>query len=133
MNPFEAAGLKSLPTVKLLMTTDTWDAAAMLPDVICITSEDSETFLRVKLMFAGWLTATPMFSYDATEKKPKGKAKVMALDADNAPRLVVLNKIVADMLACFGYRNALLSKTRKSDTNPRIADTGTLNMSTENL
>jgi len=36
LNPFEAAAIKFAPTVRLLMTIDTLDAAAMLPDTICI-------------------------------------------------------------------------------------------------
>ncbi len=132
MNPSEAARVKLLPAVRLLMTTDTLDTAAMLPDAICSTSEDIETFMRVKLMFAGWLTATPMLSCVVPVKKPTGKAKVMALDADNVPPMVVVNEIVAEMLACCGNRNALLSKTRTLVTEPPIAKRGTLNMSSVN-
>ncbi len=127
MNPLEAAGAKLLPAARLLTTTDTWDLAAMLPDAICITREDIET---VKLMFAAWLTATLMLSCVVPVKKPTGKAKVMALDADNAPPMVVVNEIVAEILACCGNRNALLSKTRKLVTEPPIAKRVALNLST---
>ena len=37
LNPFEAAAVKPAPMVRLPMMIDTLDAAAMLPDTICIT------------------------------------------------------------------------------------------------
>ena len=58
LNQFEAAAVKFAPTVRLLMTIDTLDAAAMLPD-ICKTSVE---FVPGKLMLTAGFAATIVFA-----------------------------------------------------------------------
>ena len=58
LNPFEAAAIKFAPTVRLLMTIDTLDAAAMLPD-ICNTSVE---FVPDKLMLTAGFAVTIVFA-----------------------------------------------------------------------
>ena len=58
LNPFEAAAIKFAPTVRLLMTIDTLDAAAMLPD-ICNTSVE---FVPGKLMLTAGFAVTIAFA-----------------------------------------------------------------------
>ena len=62
LNPFEAAAIKFAPTVRLLMTIDTLDAAAMLPDTICITRTFAPGDAAGKLMTTAWFAATKMFA-----------------------------------------------------------------------
>ena len=65
LNPFEAAAVKFAPTVRLLMTIDTLDAAAMLPDTICNTSaEFAPDNAAGKLMPTAGFAATIVFAYD---------------------------------------------------------------------
>lgn len=65
LNPFEAAAIKFAPTVRLLMTIDTLDAAAMLPDIICNTSvEFAPDNAASKLMSTAGFAVTIVFALD---------------------------------------------------------------------
>ena len=62
LNPFEAAAIKFAPTVRLLMTIDTLDAAAMLPDICNTSVEFAPDNAAGKLMLTAGFVVTIVFA-----------------------------------------------------------------------